>query len=329
MLSSRSWTRRHALSQLGPPLRAVDLNSSAEESLQEEDGPDGPSVSKPALVVPPTLQHKENQAPLSFCSTQNSSVHVRAERRPSEVAMETCYTHPSSTVPEPLPPSSSHTPYYKGVHTPAMTYPESHPPLPSSSSHAPSHKGMHTPAMTFPESRPPLPPSSSHASSHKEVHTPAMTYPESRPPLPSFSSRAPHHKGLTPALTYPKSQPPLPPSSMLTPRHKVHKTPCTQGVANESPEENAVEPNGAPHGSITKYLEPNHKAQPFTASRPPQEGMCPLSNCKGPPIPVRALTFTLEPEESNIVVMRSQDGERRFKKLGMIGQGGSSKVRWS
>ena len=327
--SHSSWRKRSSFSQLGPPLRAVDLNSSAEESLQEEDAIDGLSLPEPSLPFPPNLRHKENQTPLSLCDMKCVSV----ERKPPEVAMETpayttdeaprsCFKEgctPAMTFPEPRPPpppSSSHTPHHKEVLTSAMTFPEPRPPPPPNSSHTPHHKEVLTSAMIFPEPRPPPPPSSSHTPHHKEVLTSAMTFPESRPPFLPSGSHAPHHKErLTPAMTFPKSRPPLPPSSNLTPHYKVHTTPCPQRGTRDSPEQEEVGPSGAPNGSISKYLNRGQS----------QGGVCTVGNCRGPPVPERVPPFSLEPE-SDVIVMRSQNGERRFKRLAMVGQGGSSKV---
>ena len=277
MLRSHSWRKRSSFSQLGPPLRAVDLNSSTEESLQEEDVIDGLSLPEPPLPLPPSFRHKENQTPLPLCGI------ISVERRPPEVAMET----PSCTR-----PTSDEAPRREGF-TPAMTFPESRPPVPLASSHTPRHTEARTTAVTFPESRLPQLPSSSHAPSH-----------------------APHHKDrLTPAVTFPKSRPPLPPSSNLTPHYKVCTTPRPQEVTRDGPEQEEAGPNGAPSGSVSKYLKREQS----------QGGVCTVSDCRGAPIPERVPTFSLEPD-SDMVVMRSQDGDRKFKKLAMIGQGGSSKV---
>ena len=285
-----SWLKSKAsLTNLGPPLRAAELNANASGEEVEGDRKDGGTESHdskipltPATKQGPIFPHasnKENQIPLTSSPVRvvcDSSETVETVRQflPSDPKAQAT---PSSTYPCYLGPSSS---------------------VPKLESRFTSRQAGHTPSSTFPESRP------LHSLPIENEQLPQSMYASSQP-----TSHAPVNL------------------------QKASDIPTGDENGTGTTQDNCFHPVPHQSGLTSKHQPYTHdQAHKLSTSKPPLPFDCSTTkrsqtNHRCIPNPDGLLTFSPEHKDGDIVVMRSQYEERKFKRVALLGCGGSSKVR--
>ena len=155
-------------------------------------------------------------------------------------------------------------------------------------------------------------------------HPPPVHCPAPHPSHPPIPPPPPSHPHL--------SHPPIPPPPPSHP-HMSHPPPIHPPIAPPPPSHPHLShpppshPPIAPPPPSHPHLSHPPPSHPPIAPPPPPHPPKPHSPSPRPTSSVPSFSFFRPPRDEDIVVMSSPNEERKFRRLGLLGRGGSSKVR--